>query len=181
MDNYPDNLAPEFCDGGGVNTPFEEWWPRVQESFPNVPECVARQWLHEHWGYSPYSWLPSKLYKFTLERWSPDKLVDIRSRHSNFIEDLTECRQHGEHLLRRLRYQTALFMEEYKKFPAPIIVLDNLDGHLENDGIAMSQYKSIPSQYILIEGHRRFNISLYLQHINQLSEPIDIWIMTKLH
>jgi hypothetical protein len=30
MDNYPAHLAPEFDNGGGVSTPFGEWWSRVK-------------------------------------------------------------------------------------------------------------------------------------------------------
>jgi len=50
MYDYPENLAPELDDGGGVVTPFEDWWPCVKSGFPNVPDIVAREWLHRHWG-----------------------------------------------------------------------------------------------------------------------------------
>jgi hypothetical protein len=66
MDNYPEHLKPRFDAGGGVEEPFEEWWPKGQEHFPNVPENVARYWLHEHWSHSPYSFLRSKDYTFDL-------------------------------------------------------------------------------------------------------------------
>jgi hypothetical protein len=69
MDNYPESLKPRFDAGGGVEEPYEEWWPKVHAHFPNVPENVARYWLHEHWSHSPYSFLRSKDYRFDLLSW----------------------------------------------------------------------------------------------------------------
>lgn len=73
MDNYPEHLAPEFDEGGAVVTPFSEWWLRVQFDFPNLPENVAEQWLHRHWGHSDYAWLPSQLYEFREAVWPVSK------------------------------------------------------------------------------------------------------------
>jgi len=42
MDNYPSHLAPEFDEGGGVITPFDQWWEKVESSFPEVPIDVGR-------------------------------------------------------------------------------------------------------------------------------------------
>ena len=80
MDDYPEELAPEFEDSGAVKTPFDIWWPQVNHHFENVPENVAKQWLHRHWRHSPYSWLRSKNYKFNLTNWESKKLGEIWSR-----------------------------------------------------------------------------------------------------
>ena len=55
--NYPEHLAPEFEEGGGVATPFYLWWERVKAEFPAVPEDGAKYWLCEHWSHSYYDWL----------------------------------------------------------------------------------------------------------------------------
>lgn len=98
MDNYPENLAPKLDEGGGVETPFEEWWERVQPNFPNVPENVAQYWHHEHWGQSPYSWLISMDYKFTLIDWNADDLTQISSRWCD-RKGIDDCRKHGKYLI----------------------------------------------------------------------------------
>jgi len=181
MDNYPENLAPAFEDGGGVATPFEEWWPRVRHAFPNVPENVARYWLHEHWSHSPFSWIPSANYRFELTDWPAADLPLIRSGWCNFAEDNAECRVHGKHLISRVgnswKYPTALHMLEHGDFPAPIIVLDNRDGHLVQGIDPVPKYCEIPSSYVLIEGHRRFNLALHLQSVGRLKEYVSVWLM----
>lgn len=181
MDNYPDNLAPSFDEGGGVSTPFNEWWPTVKSKFGTVPENVAQYWLHEHWGHSPFGWLLSNSYQFNKIKLPARELWSIRSRWCDFCPENKDCFEHGKHLLRTLKYQTALDMQEAKNFPSPIVVLNNHDGHLEIEAKKAKQLcHDYPSSLILIEGHRRFNIALYLQRINGLNAEVDIWLMERI-
>ncbi|WP_156886816.1 hypothetical protein [Pleomorphomonas oryzae] len=181
MDNYPVHLAPEFEEGGGVATPFEEWWARVRDAFPRVPENVARFWLHEHWSHSPFSYLPSAWYRFDLVDWTPECLESILSGSSNFSGDQRVCRERGQAIVRRLRnspYKTPAYMFEHGDFPAPIIVLNNLDGHLQPGIDPVPTYHPIPKGYLLIEGHRRFDIALYLASIGKMRPEFKVWLMT---
>jgi hypothetical protein len=180
VDNYPEHLAPEFEESGGVKTPFEEWWARVQPSFADVPEEVARHWLHEHWSHSPYGWLPSLAYEFELVEWAAGKLSTIRSRWCDFKPENVECSQHGQYLLtecRRLGYRTAKYMDEHGDFPSPIIVLDNRDGHLSGLQSVPTWERNIPASFVLIEGHRRFNMALFLAAQGRLVEQPRVWLM----
>lgn len=176
MDNYPHHLAPAFNEGGGVETPFEEWWERARYEFPNVPDEVAEYWLHEHWGHSPYAYLESSEYQFERQSWRSDELWQVRSIWNNYAADNAGCFRHGEHLIenvgKRLLYRTALYMGKHGDFPTPIIVLDNRDGHLPAK-------KGLPSSHVLIEGHRRFNMALYLQKKGRLAPEITVWLMVK--
>jgi hypothetical protein len=61
-------------------------------------------------------------------------------------------------------------MLEHGDFPAPIIVLDNRDGHL-------SEPEDVPAAHILIEGHKRFNRALYLHSTKRLNPTVSIWLM----
>ncbi|MEZ0001616.1 hypothetical protein [Sinorhizobium fredii] len=63
-------------------------------------------------------------------------------------------------------------MMEHGDFPTPIIVLDHRDGHLPTT-------RGVPSAYLLIEGHRRFNMALYLQKKGRLAPTVTVWLMTK--
>ena len=183
MDNYPKHLAPEFEDGGAVATPFEEWWLKAKDHFSRVPEEVARTWLHEHWSHSPFSWIPSKDYQFELIDWKPDELRQIRSGWCNFSLDNEGCLAHGLHLIRQFpigwRYKTADFMREHGCFPVPIIVLDNRDGHLVSGQPPVPAYTGIPAAFVLVEGHRRFNMGLYLASIGQMRSPCKVWLLTR--
>lgn len=99
MDNYPEHLKPRFEPSGAVEETFEEWWPKVQPHFPNVPENVARYWLHEHWRHSDYAFLRSSDYQFELASWPSEKLFEVRSRWNSFGADNKECVEHGHYLV----------------------------------------------------------------------------------
>jgi hypothetical protein len=182
MDDYPEHLAPEFNEAGGVVTPFDTWWSKVRDNFPNVPDDVAQYWLHEHWRHSPYGYLRSRDYRFELEEWDAQRLWDIRSRWCDFVSTNTDCVEHGEYLLtlacHPYCYSTALYMIANGEFPTPIIVLDNRDGHLGVSNVT-EPWEVLPSELILIEGHRRFNLALHLQRIGKLRPIIKIWIMKR--
>lgn len=175
MDDYPSHLAPEF-EGAAVKTPFAEWWARVKDDFPTVPENVAQYWLHEHWGLSPYGDLVSRNYDFTLEEWPARQLWDIRSCWCRFEPSNVECAAHGASLVEEaaaMGFATPLYMKVNGDFPAPIIVLDNRDGHLPagEDGR--------PSEIFLVEGHRRFNIALHLERTGSLRPCLSVWVMKR--
>lgn len=181
MDGYPDHLAPEFEEAGAVKTAFEEWWSRMHNEFPTMPEEVARYWLHEHWGHSPYGHLPSNQYKFERVEWQSSELGNIRSRWCNFDAANADCRAHGKRLdnlaSEPYRYPTAIYMQQYRSFPTPIIVMDNRDAHLTPPNVP-DDSNAIPAGYILIEGHRRFNLALHLHDTGRLNATVPVWLMT---
>lgn len=67
------------------------------------------------------------------------------------------------------------FMLKHHRFPEPIIVLDNRDGHHNVD---YPEEDKLPRAYILMEGHIRFNVGIYMESIGDL-EPQDVWLMIK--
>jgi hypothetical protein len=177
MDKYPEHLAPEFEDSGAVKTPFDVWWAQVKSSFPNVPEDVAREWLHRHWKHSPYSYLTSRSYGFDLKKWP--KLKNIRTLWSDFKPKNEGALRKGEELVDLTPGWTpyvARYMLEHHRFPTPIIVLDNRDGHHNKDYLGEDR---LPASYVLVEGHTRFNVGIYLESVGKL-EQADVWLMTKI-
>jgi hypothetical protein len=66
-------------------------------------------------------------------------------------------------------------MLEHRKFPVPIIVLDNRDGHHNKE---YPEEDRLPRAYVLMEGHTRFNTGVYLQSVGKLDEA-DVWLMTR--
>jgi len=178
MDNYPEYLAPDFDDYGAVTTPFEEWWPHVQSNFPTVPEEVAKEWLHRHWSHSPYEWIPSKQYEFELVDWPSNKLDRIRSCLATTGHDKSIA--HGKFLIEDHKLSwLSRYMNEHNDTPTPIIVLDNRDGHLIPGVDTTPSYAHMPTAFVLMEGHLRFNSLSYLGSIGRLRETVKVWLMKR--
>lgn len=182
MDNYPDHLAPEFDEGGGVASPFEEWWPRVKDSFPTVPEEVGREWIHRHWHHSPWEWLASADYSFERVRWPAQTLLELRYRLNKFDADHTLILAQGDYLANEHRATwgglwLTNFMLENGEFPSPPIVLDNRDGHLVDH-----QYED-PDYYaralLVVEGHKRFELGRYLHSLGKMKPDLEFYLMTR--
>lgn len=186
MDNYPEALAPDFEPDGAVRTPFSEWWKIVNGSFPNIPTEVAEQWLHRHWGQSNFGWMPSSKYDFKKEQYPLSVLSQIRTNWSNYEKDNQSALDQGkficgDHPSRHWpsdEIWLVKYMRNENSFPVPPIILDNHNGHLEDTEASPIWAKTLPQELILIEGHTRLNIGLYLSSINELSEPIELFIMT---
>jgi hypothetical protein len=178
MDNYPKRLRPKGSGRG--KEPFDQWWERARSAFKNVPENVAQYWLYEHWDQLPYRYLKSQNYSFDLVRWPAAKLAEILTTWNRFDPDHAKCISHGRGLVEDWEfnepYLTADYMVEHGNFPAPIIVLDNRDGHV---GAGESD-DALPAAYVLTEGHRRLNLALYLQSTNKLKSEVDVWLMTRI-
>jgi hypothetical protein len=181
MDDYPIHLAPKF-ENGAVEEPFHVWWSRVRAEFPTVPENVAQYWLHEHWNHSPYRYLASRDYFFRLEKWVAAELWDIRSGMCKFDPKNVYCAEHGAGLATLIKgpfvYATAIYMRTHGDFPAPIVVLDNRDGHLCADRVS-EPWKALPLGFVLMEGHRRFNLGLHLQKVGGLQPFVSVWLMSR--
>lgn len=189
MDNYPKHLAPDFDDGGAVATPFDKWWERVETCFPNVPREAAKEWLHRHWGHSPYSWIPSFEYRFILEEIKSSKLREIRTSWSDFSYCNAKAQGQGkficgDHPNRQWPHEPlwlVTFMRHEKQFPTPIIVLDNSDGHLKSQSSAPKYDRNLPEALILVEGHNRLNIALHLSSQNELKDKLEIFRLEKIY
>jgi hypothetical protein len=181
MDDYPEQLSPPKDQGGGIDrTKFASWWAKVKPEFPTVPENVGQYFLHEHWGRSPYGSMKSRAYEFDAVKWESTRLFDIRSTWDNFDPECKGCIVKGRELATQKTFgsldRTAEYMLQHRNFPSPIIVLDNHDGHLNND---YPKIWPVPSGLILIEGHSRFNIATYLQTKGALNPTVDVWFMKK--
>jgi len=186
VDDYPKSLAPNFDESGRVISPFEDWWGVNKNHFSNVPDEVAREWLHRHWGQSPFGWLPSKKYAFSLQKLDATKFTAIRTSWSRFKSDNTVALMQGMFICgddpkrqwRTEKIWLEEFMRENMSFPTPLILLDNRDGHLEMSETAPPNHQNLPNELILIEGHTRLNIALYLQSIDAFENKSKIYLMT---
>lgn len=182
MNNFPEHLAPWVAGHDGNKVPFQEWWPIVKDGFPNVPEIVAQELLYRHWGGSGFYWVPSHSYNFSLEKFPSDKLCDVLNRVHDFEPGGALALKFGEQTCRKLEVDPKSeidrwlvnYMQKNHDFPAPIIILDNCDNHLLGHPQVPQMVDDHPKGLILVEGHSRHEIGLYLRSINQLKDNVQV-------
>lgn len=178
MDSYPGDAAPLRDSGGWQSETFPDWWGRVgKATFGTVPADLAEHWIHEHWGGSPFGSLRSNDYEYDEVTWSVAEWAGVVSSWDNFSTTRKNSVLKGEELALHHRKDLPLseLMVMTGKWPVRPVVLDNrgnaLTLHPENGF-------PLPSSFILIEGHTRFNLAAYLASIGKLVEPVTFWMMT---
>jgi hypothetical protein len=182
MDNYPDHLTPPKNARGNIDPDrFHEWWAWAQAEFPTVPENAAQYWLHENWGVSPYEYLISRNYKFTAVKWPSTRLSELLLEWDAFDPTHKDCLRSGNDLCHKnefgIIFELAKYIMARGRFPQPIVILDNQDGHLAGEYEGADR---VPTGTILIEGHLRLNIGLYLQSRGSFEPTFYAWLMTKI-
>lgn len=55
---WPEHLKPIGWGERFDIEPFPQWWKRVAGELGHLPPELCEQWIHRHWGSSPYSFLP---------------------------------------------------------------------------------------------------------------------------
>jgi len=146
--------------------PFSEWWPRVREKLPHVPENVAEQWVHQNFNDTPYAFLPLDRLRFELQPWSADQLDAVRFGSSWGNQPDLEKLDHAE----KRNDPLACMMIEAGTWPAPVLVLDNHDGLNDLRGEAMSRWH-------LIEGHARLTYLRCLLRRGTANPRHDVWVV----
>ncbi|WP_262266980.1 MULTISPECIES: hypothetical protein [Microvirga] len=180
MNYWPEELAPKKAPDD-AKEPFQDWWRRVRSRFPNIPADVGEQWLYDNWGSSPYGYLISQPYRFDVAVWDSARLAEIRERTYDWEIGGEKSENKGRVIIRNLgeyEFRTARYLVDHLSFPRPIIVLDNRDGHLRKGIPPVPESENLPASYLLIEGHRRFQMGLYLQSMGKLNPTVELWIMT---
>lgn len=148
------------------------WWRRAGASgYATVPKNVARQWIWQHWGLSPYRELPSVGAQFALRTW---RQADIESAMSR--RDADEYRSWGETLLENYRVCPPEVrptlpgtMDRRGIWPVPVIVMHN-DGRFDFPAL-----REAPHGPILIDGNRRFAVALALAAQGRLAAELLVW------
>jgi hypothetical protein len=180
MNYWLPELAPKIGPDYAKES-FRDWWPRVKGQFSHIPGDVGDQWLYENWGSSPYGYLISQPYRFDRTVWDSARLPEIRERTYDWEIGGAKSKNMGRVIIKNLdeyEFRTARHLVDHRRFPRPIIVLDNRDGHLCKGVPPVPESEDLPASYLLIEGHRRFQMGLYLQAKGELDPTVELWIMT---
>ena len=164
---WPKKIAPYVGESELDREPFEDWYARVGEDIKHVPEDVAEQWIHEHWGGLPYEFLPLEQLKFEKQRWSLSDIDRVRFGR-DWGENASDVERLDDEHIQNTRL--ARFMLDAKTWPRPIIVLDNKHG-LVHRGEQLGRWH-------LLEGHTRLTYMRGLQHKGVALPEHDVWCVT---
>lgn len=188
MNKYPENMSP-IINERNDKVPFGEWWVGAQNEFPGVPVSVAQYWIYEHWDWSPFGWLNVKEYSFRLTQWPSSEIKNLLANNAGFSDSKEEVDitiSSGKCMIERAElnsraggWETPMYMLKNRKFPEPVIILDNRDGHLVPPEDSMINASSIPFGWILIEGHKRRCMAAYLASIGKFGDVADVWLMER--
>lgn len=140
---------------------FNPWWARVADALSNVPKDVAHQWIHRHWGGSPYERMPILQMGFTLETWPLARVLGVGAGPRDYPR--------GDHIGSIPREfddrWLARRMQRNRTWPRPIIVLDN-------DPPSDSALHALQ----LLEGHTRLSFLRTLATKDIALSVHDVWL-----
>ena len=155
--------------------PFAEWYARVKDEIPHVPACVAESWIHRHWGYSPYYWLPLARLRFEKQSWTNSEILRIgeglADRDRPFSPEWSDEFGHEKSYARES--WLGRYMLEHRTWPAPIIVLDNTRRRVRD-----RRWITPLARFHLIEGHRRSAYHHYLATHGLALDAHEVWLVT---
>lgn len=147
-----DGLAPRREES------FESWHSRVGTHLPNVPNEVAKEWIHRHWGHSSYEWMPLLDLRFSLEQWSLARVLEV-AVGARGRPDRHEVRENPGEWLKD-------YMNRHGTWPTPIIVLEG--GQTLRDDLHDLQ---------LLEGHRRLGYLRVSAMQNACTSEHAVWVV----
>ena len=171
---WSDPLVPRApFKGESLDTePFDEWWARVGPELPHIPTCVAKNWIHAHWGKSPYVELPIDELRFVRQSWSIEQANRIFDDESlDRFSDWTKAA--GVPGSFHAKHPVAQYMSEHGTWPVPIIVLDN------PSELLMDPSNNQPfARFALLEGHKRTAYFRHFMQAGQVRAKHDVWLVT---
>jgi hypothetical protein len=152
--------------------PFEEYYGRIGNLFPNIPRCVFENWIHRHWRNFEEDWLDLDPQSFQFQSAVIKKHeVMIINHVSDWMRTLDNW---GDALFEneeRRETWLAKYVLEYGTWPAPIILLENQNTYLHKRLGKLA----IPIQ--LIEGHMRLAYirGLIRHKSHSVSDSHKVW------
>ena len=160
---WPYRIRPHIGENHDME-PFAEWFARVRQHIPNIPENVAEHWIHEHWGGSPYEFLPLQDLRFVRQCWPLSRLRDVQfgiAWRENPIDYTSQSMPDNP---------LAQLMSESGTWPEPIIVLDNA-----ND---IKRGTTRMGRWHLLEGHRRLDLLRRLEVKGLAAQEHEVWVVS---
>jgi hypothetical protein len=173
LSNLPDCAWPEKLRPIGEGTfekeNFASWWCRYENEFSHLDSRVLEQWVHRHWLYSDFSFIPLDTLNCELVVWPVDQILgEVFNRlEVNYAPqfDYDVFHEFGE------THPTAKALD-LGAWDYPIIVVRTPSGIRTCDGCERPEVR-----FLLVEGHQRVR---YLNALNSRSvvlKPQDLFIL----
>ena len=158
---WPSALAPK---GSGFDRePFQKWWSRVSHLLSHIHPQVAEQWVHRHWGHTPYDSIPLDGLACSLENWATNQLLEKVYIHGWNLQPACDRKAFLEvHRISSGGHPTVRPFQQHGTWDFPILVLHTPRG-LRIDGTPVPE-----TSHLLIEGHSRMR---YLNALAVLGPP----------
>lgn len=130
----------------GEDEKFKEYFQRIHKLLPNWPEEVVKEWLYRHNNQiEDYFYLGFHNFKFSLERWENEKIVEaINSHKMDYVIDPL-----GLQILDKPYSFLQKYIHKNGTWPSPIIVLKT------EDEMILGSKELLGKPYHLLEGHLR--------------------------
>lgn len=157
---WPERLNPWRGDAN-EQEPFPEWWERNRQDLHHLPAELCEQWIHRHWEYSPFAFLPLDTLTWEPRTFDGEELLASIHRacggdlHPQFDYD-TFQRRGGDD-----RHATAIALDS-GTWDYPMVLLSTPNG-------IRSFRRELPAvRLVLVEGHQRHR---YLNALHALGKP----------
>ncbi|MEZ5996408.1 MAG: hypothetical protein R3C25_11740 [Hyphomonadaceae bacterium] len=146
---WPAALKP-IGEGKFDQEPFDAWWARHGHALSHLHPQIAEQWIHRHWTYSHFSFLPLDELASREESWDSGTIVRDVMRYGHDGCDYTPdfdyrtFQRRGE----ADRHATAVALDA-GTWDYPIVVLETPNGFID------ARRPRPDARFVLIEGHQR--------------------------
>jgi len=142
---FPAGFGPRHGPDGAPE-PFEGWYATRRAELGEVPEEVAREWLHRHWSEAAsYAWLDVRRLSFLLESWPTARCMEV-----TFGSGWGEC---PDGIEPEPVGGLPGFMLAHGTWPSPIIVVPGA----ELRGLKGARADEEFGPLHLVEGHQRLS------------------------
>jgi len=169
--NNPSVWNPELKPWGEEDNkePFANWWERNEAKLAHLHPQIAEQWIHKHWGYTYYDFLPLESLVWRKESWSTSYLLEELFKENDALRP-NEYEAESFQFLPREPHHS---IYEKGTWDYPIVVLESKSGFSFGS-------KPIPeAKFWLIEGHKRFRcLNFCSQQKTPCLEQHEVFILS---
>lgn len=158
---WPAELSPK-------DEEFEAWWARHQLRLGHLHPRLVEQWVHRHWDYTPFRFIPLDTLTWRLETWSTERVlssVALLGAGPLDPEHDGECFAFAEG-----GHPTATGFQ-HGTWDYPIAILETPGGVRLHEGPVSE------ARFVLIEGRQRVRYLNVLTHGDVRTGPHQVFVL----
>lgn len=164
---WPDHLEPR--GKGFYRESFAAWWDRHSNELRHLHPQIAEQWVHRHWRYSPYSFLPLDDLSWSQEEWATSRILkDV------FVNGWPLDPDHDYRVFAGMPdHSTTKPLNQTGTWDYPIVTLET-PGGFQDHSIHHPEVG-----HLLIEGHSRMRYMNALSHRGKAAPYHSVFILRR--